>query len=177
MRCLNCPIITVALCLLSQTVLVLAQPDLNNAPKGENPPNRQRRVRPDRKAERARIQEARLKKARQTRENKLVEAEAKRLEAVSGKSLDAEQKQQLKAAIDTRSNALRAAQDTYLSEVAKLTGLTLDEVRLKMRDHEHTLLQRARRNERDKGVRDRDPNARDKNTRDAAPANADGQAG
>ena len=119
---------------VSAAYSVQAQPDLNNAPKGGNPPNR---VRPDkvaRKAANAAKTETRLKAARETRMRALVTSEAKKVEALAGKPLTDAQKQQLSDAMTARLNAQRAAQDAYLSEVAKMTGLTIDELRLKMRD-------------------------------------------
>lgn len=148
---------TVMLVLLGigATLNVQAQPDLNNAPKGGNPPNREKRVQRDRKVERARNAEGKANKVREARMDKLAETEAKRVEALSGKALTDEQKQQLKEAMAARINALRAAQDAYLGEVAKMSGLTIEQLRLKLRDK--NLLREDRRGRRDRADRDAAP--------------------
>lgn len=133
-----------------------AQPDLNNAPKGGNPPNRDKQAKAKLKAANRVQAEGKAKAAREARMNQIAEAEAKRIEALAGKPLSDEQKQQLKEAMTARLNALRAAQDAYLGEVAKLSGLTPDELRLKMRGNALQKGERGERRERRKLKGERD---------------------
>ncbi len=98
-----------------------AQPDPNNAPKTENPNNRQARQR------RQRITPEQRTKMMQDREIAM-------LEQATGKTLTEDQKTALRKASDERQAAIKAAQDKYLEEMSKATGMEVDELKLKMRD-------------------------------------------
>ncbi len=97
-----------------------AQPDATTA-KAINPPNRQK---------------GKGKKGKGNREaaaKKMMEREMALVEAVNGKPLTEDQKTKVATALTERIKATRELQDTYLKSVAAATGLTVDELEMKMR--------------------------------------------
>jgi hypothetical protein len=110
-----------------------AQPDVNNAPKAENPGNgRQRANRRNRANRPGANGEQALQRA--------VERDLTAAELIAGKPLTDEQKQKVREATALRENAVQAAREKYLTDLAQATGIEIDEVRLKMR--QATLRQR-----------------------------------
>jgi parvulin-like peptidyl-prolyl isomerase len=100
-----------------------AQPDTKNAPKAGNPANRGRR---DGQGRGQRTPAQMLQR--------MIQRETKMVEAASGKTLTDAQQSQLKTAITERFNAQRAAQDRYMTQVTRITGLTEEQFRSKMRE-------------------------------------------
>ena len=71
---------------------------------------------------------AKVKRGRKAKGGLTPKAQAK-IEAALGKPLTAEQKTQLNTAANTRKAAVKAATDAYMGEVARVTGLTVEQVR------------------------------------------------
>ena len=94
-----------------------AQPDPNAVPKAENPNNRQQRQRI--------TPEQRLKMTQ--------DREIATIEQATGKTLTDAQKEEVRTASATRQAALQTAQDKYLEDVSKATGVEVDELKMKMR--------------------------------------------
>ena len=94
-----------------------AQPDPNAVPKADNPDNRQRRQRM--------TPEERLKMVQ--------DQEIAMLEKATSKTLTDAQKEEVRTASAARQAAVQAAQDKYLEDVSKATGLEVDELKMKMR--------------------------------------------
>ena len=94
-----------------------AQPDPNAVPKAGNPTNRQQRQRV--------TPEQRLKMTQ--------DREIAMIEEATGKTLTDAQKEEVRTASTVRQAALQAAQDKYLEDLSKTTGLEVDELKLKMR--------------------------------------------
>ncbi len=101
-----------------------AQPDPNAVPKTENPNNRQNR-------------QNRQKRQRVTPEQRLKatqDQEIATIEQTIGKTLTDAQKEEVRTASVARQEAVKVAQDKYLQDLSKTTGLEVDELKLKMRD-------------------------------------------
>ena len=94
-----------------------AQPDPNAVPKAENPTNRQQRQRM--------TPEQRLKMTQ--------DREIAMIEQATGKTLTDAQKEEVRTASAARQTAVQAAQDKYLADVSKATGIEVDELKMKMR--------------------------------------------
>ncbi len=99
-----------------------AQPDPNNAVKGQNPPNRLRRNKNNRGQNGARAQA------------RLMERELAAAEVVAGKPLTDDQKQKVRDNVTAREDAVRAAREKYVTDLAATLGMEPDEVRLKLRE-------------------------------------------
>lgn len=97
---------------------VSAQPDAGTA-KAINPPNRKKGGRGARKGN--------------GMGKKMVEREMTRIEQVNGKPLTEEQKTKVRDALAERVKATRQAQQDYLKAVADATGVTVDELQMKLR--------------------------------------------
>ena len=153
---------------------VVAQPDVNNAPKAENPANR------DRKANRQKRRDAVgangangnvLNANGRAVKPTVEERDLAIAELVLGKPLSDEQKAKVREASALRENTLQAAQEKYVSDLAQATGLEIDELRLKMR--QAAMTQRGR----DAQARDeRKLNRRNQNVPAEAPVNAPAEA-
>jgi hypothetical protein len=102
-----------------------AQPDLNNAAKARNPPNRARRAK-GQKGQRA--QRNIEKQQARAQERELATAEA-----IAGKPLTEEQKQKVRDAVNAREEVLRTAREKYVTDLAASLDMEPDAVRLKMR--------------------------------------------
>jgi hypothetical protein len=116
---------TAALSLLMGGTLthLQAQPDRGNAPKAGNPANR------------VKGKNKRGNRSRAAMLPRRIERETALIEKVAGKPLTAAQKAQLKTAITQRYEAQQALQKRYMAQVSKITGITEEQMRQKMRQN------------------------------------------
>ncbi len=105
-----------------------AQPDPNAPPMAQNPPNRNRRNRGQRGNKGNRGQMGAKAQAR------MMDRELATAEAVAGKPLTDEQKQKVRDNVKAREDAIRAAREKYVTDLAASLGMEPDAVRLKLRE-------------------------------------------